>query len=180
MQETDEPITTAMRGEYRDVLRGPDGGVLADRGWQRNVIVADCRRVLAAFLKGSPGTLGIQGLLVGKGDPVWDSGVLPPPTAVVTALVDPSPHLVPAAQLTLDFLDGGVLSAAPTNRVQIVAKLGPGIPPWPDATHPAPTLREFALVATLGGASVLLNCVRHPAIVKDPSSTLDRTIWLTL
>jgi hypothetical protein len=50
------------------------------------------------------------------------------------------------------------------------------VPPPP--YHSAPTLREFGLVATLNGSEVLLNYRTHPAIAKDPVSTLDRTIWL--
>jgi hypothetical protein len=40
------------------------------------------------------------------------------------------------------------------------------------------TLREFGLVGKLGGSTVLINEVRHAAIVKDPESTLVRTIQL--
>jgi hypothetical protein len=54
------------------------------------------------------------------------------------------------------------------------------VPPWPDGLpqHPAPSLREFGLVGQLNATPVLINYVSHPAIVKDPTSTLERTIWL--
>jgi hypothetical protein len=52
------------------------------------------------------------------------------------------------------------------------------MPPWPDANHPTSTLREFGLVASLGGSDVLVNYRIHTAIAKDPTSSLVRTIWL--
>jgi hypothetical protein len=141
--------------------------------------VLDCKRLLAGFLRGTPtATLGIQGLQVGQGLNTWDQTGPPSPVPNQTALVDPNPFTVPRAALTLDFLTGSAISGAPTDRLQIAAKLGPGIPPWPDANHAAPTLREFGLVAQLNGAAVLINYRTHEAIVKDPSSTLERTIWL--
>jgi len=39
-------------------------------------------------------------------------------------------------------------------------------------------LREFGLIASLDGVPVLINYRTHPAIAKDPVSTLERTIWL--
>jgi hypothetical protein len=84
------------------------------------------------------------------------------------------------ANLQIDFLNltTDSVSAVPTNRLQIVAKLSAGVPNWPDANHATSTLREFGLVGQLNGATVLINYVTHPAIVKDPTSTLERTIWL--
>jgi hypothetical protein len=104
----------------------------------------------------------------------------PSPSAGQVALVDPNPFAVPLTSLQLDFLDPntGAVSAVVTNRLQVVATLGPGLPTWPDANHATSTLREFGLVGTLNGTTVLINYITHPAIVKDPTSTLERTIWL--
>lgn len=176
-----EDVTSHLHGMYRDVLRDARGRVLWDRGWQKNAIVIDCRRLLASFMRGAPAAAGIQGLFVGAGLPAWDSPPGPPaPSANQAALVDPDRFLVPAGDLQLDFLDPatGAVSAGVTNRLQIVATLGPGVPPWPNAAHPTITLREFGLRATLAGADRLVNYVTHPAIVKDPTSTLERTLWL--
>jgi len=174
-----ESVASELKGLYRDVLRDARGGVVRDSGWHPNVIVADCRRLLAAFLHGSPATaLGIQGLQVGAGLPAWDLTGTPAPDPSQTVLVDPQPFTVPLASLKMDFLQGATVTTTPTNRLQIVATLGPNMPPWPDATHSSSTLREFGLVGQLNGQPVLLNCVRHPAITKDPFSSLDRTIWL--
>ncbi len=172
----DTPMPTPQ-GHYRDRLTGRDGRVLWDRGWQKNAILVDCRRLLAAFMGGG-GALGIQGLALGAGLAVWDAVPPAPPAGNEVALVDPNPTVVPPAALAFTFLNGNVPSVAPTNRLQVVVTIGPGVPAWPDANHAAANLREFGLVAQLGGADVLVNMVRHPVIAKDPLSTLTRTIWL--
>jgi hypothetical protein len=175
-----ENVVVNLRGMYRDILRDAGGRTLWDRGWSSNTIVTDCRRLLAGFMLGSPtSSLGIQGLEVGAGLAAWDSPPgLPPPSPGQTALQDPKPATVPRASLQLKYLVGNTVSGTPTNRVQIVATLGPGVPAWPDADHSTSTLREFGLVGQLDGATVLINYVTHPAIAKDPFSTLERTIWL--
>jgi hypothetical protein len=169
-------------GRYRDVVRDPAGRITWDSGVHDNVIVADCRRLLAAFLHGPPTTTAaITGLRVGQGDPAWDQPPGPPPTSPAqTGLADPHPFLVPRADLTFTYLTGDVASADPTNRLRIHATLGPHVPDWPDPAtgHPTGTLREFGLVATLQGGEILLDYVIHQAIVKDPDSTLERSIWL--
>jgi hypothetical protein len=162
---------------YRDVRRDARGRVLWDRGWAKNAVLDDCRRLLAAFMSGGAAA-GIQGLAVGAGLAAWDAAPPAPPVGNEVALVDPNPFTVPPAALAFTFLNGAVPSVAPTNRLQIVATLGANVPPWPDANHAAGNLREFALVAQLGGAPTLINMVRHPVIAKDPLSTLERTIWL--
>ncbi|MFE0250674.1 hypothetical protein [Streptomyces sp. NPDC059010] len=172
-------------GRFRDVLRAADGRTVLDSGPCSNVIVGDCRRLLAAFLRGAPGTTeGLVGLRVGAGLPAWDTPPGPPaPSPDQSALVDPQPHLVPRDQLLLDFVDplSGAVTASPTRTLQIRAVLGPGVPPWPDTAsgHTTGSLREFGLVARLNGTSVLINYRTHPAIAKDPASTLERTVWLT-
>ena len=175
-----EAVAEGLHGMFRDVLRDERGIVTWDSGWQKNAIVGDCRRLLAGFMRGAPTTTqGIQGLRVGAGLPAWDSPPgPPPPTPAQTALVDPNSHLIPRAQLQIDYLVGAAVSPTPTNSIQIVANLGPGVPPWPDANHTTATLREFGLVANLDGTPILLNYRTHLAIVKAPASTLDRTIWL--
>jgi hypothetical protein len=177
MMQYNESPTIQLHGMYRDVLRGSEGEVLFDRGWQKNAIVADCRRLLASFTRGSP-ALGVQGLAVGSGLAAWDEGGPPVPSPVQTALEDPNPFVIPVADLSIDFIDSGVVTATPTNRLQIVASLGPGVPPWPDADHVAASLREFGLMGELDGSPTLINYITHPVIHKDPASTLERTIWL--
>lgn len=174
-----ESPTIALSGMYRDVLYRPDGTVLRDAGWQKNAIVGDFRRLLAAFVRGAPSSaLGIQGLAVGAGLDTWDVSGPPPASASDTALVDPNPYVLPRASLAIDFLSAGIATATPTNRLQIVAIFGPGFPSWPDPNHTLANLREFGLMGELDGVPVLLNRVTHPVISKDPTSTLERTLWL--
>jgi hypothetical protein len=174
-----EHPTGLLRGHYHDVIRGPDGHVLEDRGWHRNAIVVDCRRALASFVGGEP-ALGVQGLALGSGLTAWDLAPPGPPSPTQSWLEDPNAFIVPAAKLAIDFVDPGssTVSATPTNKLQIFASIGPGQPPWPDASHLTASLREFGLVADLAGNPVLLNYVTHPLISKDPTSTLERTLWL--
>ncbi len=180
-----EIVSVNLYGRYRDVLRDPHGRVIWDRGWQKNTIVIDCRRLLAGFMRGDTATLGIQGLEVGMGSPAWDQLFgLPAPNNMQTALVDPNPYRVPTSAIKINYFDSntGNVSGTPTNSLQIVATLGQNVPPWPEAgpnpPHPTATLREFGLIGQLDGATVLINYVIHPAIVKNPVSTLERTIWL--
>jgi hypothetical protein len=180
-----QPLVTDLHGEFRDVLRDARGRVVWDRGMCHNAIVADFRRVLAAFVRGAPSAAdGIVGLQVGAGLAAWDgAGGPPPPSTSQAALVDPAPHLVPRTSLQLDFVDAttGAVSAVPTRKLQVRAVLGPGVPAWPEVPpgpHATSTLREFGLVGRLDGSPVLLNYRTHPAIAKDPASTLERTIWL--
>jgi hypothetical protein len=174
-----ENVLYGLYGMYRDVLRDAGGRMIRETPWVKNAIVTDCRRLLAGFLRGAPTmTLGIQGLQVGAGLASWDAVPPPAPSPAQVALVDPFPFTVSGASLQMDFLVGNVVSAAPTNRLQVRAILGPGVPPWPDGTHADATLREFGLRAQLDGAPVLINYRTHPAIPKDPVSTLERTIWL--
>ncbi len=169
---------TVLHGMYRDVMIAGDGNVVWDPGWKRNTIVVDCKRLLAGFLLGGTASDGIQGLRVGQGNASWDQTPPAAPSPTTAALVDPNPFLVAPASLQIDFLDGATVTATPTNKIQIKATLGPNAPPWPDAGHAAANLREFGLVGKLKGNEALINYVVHPVIVKDPASTLTRTIWL--
>jgi hypothetical protein len=178
--EPEEHLAAGLYGRFRDVLH-TEQRLVWDRGWQRNAIVVDCRRLLAGFMRGTPTTVeGITALQVGAGLPSWDDTGPPPVSPTQAALVDGHPHPVPRSDLQLEFVDpaSGSTSATPTGTLQVRATLPPGVPAWPDANHPTSTLREFGLVARLNGTSVLINYRTHPAIAKDPASTLERTIWL--
>jgi len=176
-----EHPTDGLYGQFRDVLYDAAGRRVWDRGWVRNTIVGDCRRLLAGFVRGAPTlTEGVFGLAVGAGLPAWDTSGPPQPSPNQASLVDAHPHLVPRAQLQLEFINptNGTISPQPTGTLQLKASLGPGIPAWPDGFHATSTLREFGLVARLNNVQVLINYRTHPAIAKDPASTLERTIWL--
>ncbi len=65
-------------GEYRDVLVEEHGRPVWVRDWQRNLIVDNLRKVLAALVKGDSQVTRLGYWTVGSGDPAWDSGTLPP------------------------------------------------------------------------------------------------------
>ena len=157
----------------------PEGKVIFDSGWRSNLIVLQCRVLLASLLKGDA-PLGIQSLQVGRGSASWDT--TPPPAAdpnTTTQLVDAAPFTIPVASLTLQYLNqlDGVV-ATPTNRVQVIASLGPGVPS-PVGSPPFP-LREFGLFGQLAGSPFMIDYVRHPLIEKDSAVTLERRVRLIL
>lgn len=173
-----ETPTAGLSGRWQDVIRDRSGIITHRTEVRPNTIVVDCRRILASFVAGAS-SLGIQGMLFGSGLAAWDIGGLPAAASAQTVLTDPNPFLVPAANLQIDFVDDvGAVVAGPTNRLQIIATLGPGDPPWPDVNHVAGSLREFGLVGELDSSPALINYVIHPVINKDPASTLERTLWL--
>ena len=173
-----ETPNAGLHGRWQDVIRDASGRVIDQSKIRPNAIVVDCRRILASFIAGTP-ALGIQGMQFGAGLPNWDLNGPPTASATQVTLTDPNPYLVPTSSLQIDFIDDvGTVVANPTNRLQIVATLGPGEPGWPDINHVAGSLREFALVGELNGAPSLINYVTHPVINKDPASTLERTLWL--
>jgi hypothetical protein len=181
--------TTGLHGTYRDVLYDEAGRVTWDGGWRNNVIIADCRRLMAALMSGDTTTppTAILGVKFGQGDPTWDASPTGPPQPVPTStLVDQHPWIVtPTSNPKLVFqyvMPGtvGTISGTPTNVLQIVATLAANQPLWPgDGFHTNATLREFGLYAQLPvGQDILVNLVRHVAIPKDPSAILVRTIQL--
>jgi hypothetical protein len=173
------PPDVTIQGIYRDRLLYADGTVARESGWRKNLIVLRCRILLAAFLHNDT-ALGIQSLQVGRGDPAWDT--TPPPVAdpsTTVGLVDPAPFTIPVANLTIQYLNptDGVV-AAPTNRVQVTATLGPN-QPTPIGAPPFP-LREFGLFGSLNGTPFMIDYIRHPLIEKDGAITLERRIRLIL
>jgi hypothetical protein len=176
----EELPTMGLSGSYRDVLYDEAGRITWDSGWQKNLIVDTCRSLLAALVKGEAGTLGLQGIWFGMGNPQWDVTGIPQPSPGDTALVDPLPYFLPVGSLQLNYVNPNqTISSSPTKILQIVASLGVNQPPWPHLPdHVDGTLREFGLVGQLKGSLVLLNEIRHVAIPKDPQSTLVRTIQL--
>ncbi len=170
-----EMVTTNLYGMYRDVLRDAQGRLIWDRGWQRNTIVTDCRRLLASLVRQEPEAAGIQGLQFGEGLSSWDE-TGPPPANSSQWKLEKLVHTLDWDVLEFKYLDRNGdpdPSTDPTNRLQIKAELGENVP-----SDKAITLREFGLVGKLGDQALLMNYVTHLAIVKDPSSTLQRTIWL--
>ena len=62
-----------IEGFYRDRLLDAGGREIYISGWRKNLIVTNCRVLLAGFMK-NDAALGVQSLQVGRGDP---AGTLP-------------------------------------------------------------------------------------------------------
>jgi hypothetical protein len=173
-----EFIGSSIKGIYRDILKGPDGRILEDRGWASNTIVTRCRVLLAGFMKNEPSD-GIQFMAVGQGLAAWDNtGAPAPDPATTTDLVNRFTPTIPVANLALVYLDDADHEVVgPTNRLQITTTLAPGYPTplAPLTTYP---LREFGLFGRFGPNDFLINCIRHPVILKDASTTLIRIVRL--
>jgi hypothetical protein len=170
-----------IKGIYRDVLLDARGKTISDTGWRSNLIVLSCRVLLAGLMKSeqTETPLGIQSMKVGKGSPAWDVS-MPAPDESLTKLVDPQPFPINREELELIYLDSsGQLSAKPTSRIEIIAKLGPNQPPPDEKSQSKPyPLREFGLFGKLNGEDYMIDYIRHPLIEKDNALTLERHVQL--
>lgn len=165
-----EQVNSPIKGTYRDIVRGPDGAVIYDSGWQSNKIVDSCHTLLAALVKGESAKLLLK---IGSGDNTWEGGNPPEPPNAATDLVTPYEQ-PPLDKLETSYLEtSGAATNTPKNRMQIKATLGPDYPS--DANYP---LREFGLFGMVGSTPYMINCVRHPTIRKGQNATLVRTIFL--
>lgn len=164
-------------GKYHDVLTRADGR-RSDFGWRSNIVVDQCRELLAAFMLGET-ALGIQNIRLGRGLPVWDSVPPGPNSAGTTTLVDAAPVTIAAASaaMQLDFIDAtGNVIAAPSHRIQVTLTLTPGsLPIVAPAVYP---LREFGLFGRLNGVDRMIDYVRHPVMNIGAGDTLTRRIRL--
>lgn len=168
----------ALEGKYHDRLITAAGDCM-DFGWRSNVIVDQCRRLLAAFMKGDAAS-GIQYLALGRGDAAWDAEAPAPPDMSTDKLTDPAPVTVAVtdAEMTIAFLDNiGDITAGPSHRIQVTVTLPPGSLPIAagDAAFP---LREFALFGQLAADDIMIDYVRHPVMNIGPEDTLIRKIRL--
>jgi len=168
-----------IKGIYRDQIRDATGRLIFDSEWKPNLIVTSCRILLAAFMHNDQ-PLGIQSLQVGKGNPDWDKNPpLEPDPDRTDKLEDSTPHEILLKDLTLQYLSElDAVVTGPTNRIQIVATLGPGQPTA--ATEPPYPLREFGLFGKLkpNGAAFMIDYIRHPLIEKSGLVTLERRVRL--
>lgn len=166
------------KGVYFDRLITSDKRV-TEFGWRSNIIVDQCRELLAAFMKGDQ-PRGISFLDLGRGDPSWDDIPPPAPESTVQQLVDSSRVRIPAnsASIQIDYLDAtGTIVSNITNRVQVTATLAPGSLPI-GAGETAYPLREFGLIGRMGPRRFMIDYVRHPVINIDSGATFERRIRL--
>lgn len=163
-----------VKGIYRDRLLGADGQLVFDSDWKSNLIVTNCRVLLAGFMRNETTARGIRSLQVGQGRPEWDTQPPPGPPVTSNTLEDTNPFVIPVANLTLQYLnDSDAIVPGPTSRIQITATLGPN--------QPSPgivSLREFGLFGELNGQPFMIDYIRHPVIQKSGSFTLERRVRL--
>jgi len=163
-----------IKGIYRDRILDAGGQLVFDSEWKSNLIVTNCRVLLAGFMHNESTARGIQNLQLGQGDPTWDTTPPPAPPLTSNKLVDNAPFTIQVADLGLQYLnDSDAIVPGPTSRIEITATLGPN--------QPSPgvfNLREFGLFGSLNGQSFMIDYVRHPVIQKDGSFTLVRRIRL--
>lgn len=162
-------------GKYWDIVKKADGSLL-DYGWRSNIIVDQCRELLAAFMLGGAAS-GIQHISLGRGENTWDALATPMPNPGASSLTDTSPVSINAGSLQLDFIDAtGGVSSVPTHRIQITLMLVSGtLPISGDEVFP---LREFALFGQLNGSDCMIDYVRHPVMNIAADDTLTRRIRL--
>ena len=166
-------------GEYQDCLVGPDGEVIWTTPWQRNLIVENLRRLLAALLKGD--TLGkpLTHWAVGRGEEDWDSdpNKIPPESERYRwETLKNEVGRKPLTEAQVVFLGGTF-----TNQLQISMEFTAD-DITPGENNQNRRLREFGLFAggsEGSGACVLINHRVHPRIDLEEGFTLQRTLRLT-
>jgi hypothetical protein len=163
-----------VKGIYRDRLFSAGGAVVFDSEWRPNLIVTNCRVLLAGFMSNETTVRGIRSLQVGEGRPEWDTQPPPAPPLASNQLEDNNPFVIPVEDLILQYLDDSdVIVPGPTSRVEITATLGLNQP-----TSGIFNLREFGLFGSLNGQPFMIDYVRHPVIQKSGSFTLERRVRL--
>lgn len=169
---------TMLQGKYRDRLITASGDHI-DYGWRSNVIVNQCRQLLAAFMKGDP-TNGIQFIALGRGDVAWDSEMPAPPGMSTDQLTDPSPETVAITDtaMEIDYLNSvGDITTDTSHRIQVTVTLAPGSLPIAMGETAFP-LREFALFGQRDTDDFMIDYVRHPVMNIGPEDTLIRRVRL--
>lgn len=168
----------ALQGKYRDQLISASGDMV-DFGWRNNIVVNQCRQLLAGFMKGDPSS-GIQFIALGRGDAGWDIEMPAAPDMGVDALTDSSPETIAIsdAAMEIDYLDStGEITADISHRIQVTINLAPGSLPIAPGDSAFP-LREFALFGELNTENYMIDYVRHPVMHIGPEDTLVRRVRL--
>jgi hypothetical protein len=180
-----ENIGSSLKGIYRDIIKDRNNTIIYDSGWVPNKIVSNCRALLAAFMKNDaakPAT-GIVRLKVGKGLETWDTDGAPVPDDAETGLVTPHPTFeIGVGALDFVYLNAsGAQQDDPTNLLQVTATLGKDQPPVAPGLTSYP-LREFGLFGEYNDGTqnheYMIDCIRHPLIEKDKTTTLIRVVRL--
>ncbi len=131
-----------IKGIYRDRLLDAGGQLVFDSEWKSNLIVTNCRVLLAGFMRNEVSARGIRNLQVGQGDPAWDTTPPPAPPPSSNTLVDNTTKFtIPVANLILQYLnDSDAIVPGPTERPAFYDRLrSPPGDPEERIIHPGAT-----------------------------------------
>lgn len=170
-----EDIGNTLRGMYRDTIFDAENRLVFDSGWVSNTIVVNGRVLLASLMKGDPNASGIYCMKVGMGSEEWISNPNQP-AASVTDLVKPYKNKVTIDPETdISYLDEkSNKTGQPTHRLEVRVVLGKDFPEKDKTSE----LREFGLFGRFDKELRMINCVRHPLILKAAQETLIRVVRL--
>ena len=164
-------------GKYRDCLIRANGEV-TDFGWRSNVVVDQCRELLAAFMLGGT-ALGIQYISLGRGDAIWDTQPYVAPPASTHDLQDTTAHQIAVtdAAMSIGYIDSmGNATGTAQPRIEVSVTIeGDSLPISAGETFP---LREFALYGELNSTDYMIDYVRHGVIHIAQGDVLTRRIRL--
>jgi hypothetical protein len=163
------------RGEYQDILFGPDGNIVWQTPWQSNLIVNGLGIALAALMKGEGNRLTFWA--VGSGEEEWDGPTPNLPSEKDLLKRDALYNETSRKEIPRDKIETNPLQ---TNQLQIrMDFIASDIP-----SDKSLSLREFGLFA--GGSidpdedlGILINHRIHPRIDLQEGFTLQRTLRLT-
>src|SRR5262245_62072353 len=145
-----------VKGIYRDRLLDAGGAVVFDSEWRPNLIVTNCRVLLAGFMSNEATARGIRSLQVGEGKPEWDTQPPSAPPLASNRLEDNNPFVIPVDDLILQYLDDSdAIVPGPTSRIEITATLGLNQP-----TSGIFNLREFGILGLFNGQQFIIDYVR--------------------
>lgn len=171
-------MSQILRGKYRDIIVTSKGRVQWDSGWHCNLIVEQCRVLLAALMKGDEEMDGILYCAVGAGEKDWDSQRPIPP--LTTAQLTNEVYRMPVSAEQITYLDEtDQPSEIPTGRLEITIEFhGEDM-----VSNGYQSLREFGL---FGGnateevnSGLMIDYIIHPRIDLIPSTELRRSVRLT-
>jgi hypothetical protein len=169
------------RGEYQDILIGPQGEVVWKRPWRQNLIVEGMGKLLAASVKGDKQGIALNYWAVGDGDANWEQQEPTDADRRTWSMLKHETGRNPIFPGQMTFLDDQEQpSSQITDRLKIVANFtvenidNGGI-------GDVRILREFGLFAdgqTDSNSGTLINhCIHTPFELKF-GQTLQRTLHL--
>ena len=157
-------VNIGVTGWWKDIFRKPDGSILYQTGWKKNLIVENFAKVITGHWK-QDGTfnLGSFQYAVGTGT-----------VAAVKQNTQLGTEVFRKAVTSLEYLDSVLaVSATPTDHIQFTTQLT-------SSEANGNTLTEFGLFGGAASATVnsgfLMDRVVHAGIIKASPTVIDRLI----